>query len=64
MKGLDPDKELLLAQGIEGRTLDEEQLVGMMTDDVALVWLPSVLFTSGQLLDMAYLTQKPTSAGS
>ena len=63
LRGLDPDRELVLAPSEDGRTLDEEQLVSMMTDEVALIWLPSVLFTSGQLLNMAYLTAEAHKRG-
>ncbi len=57
-KGLDPKKELLLTPSHDGYNLDEDTIVSMMTDDVALVYLPSVLYASGQLLDMARLTQE------
>ncbi len=57
-KGLDPQKELLLAPSHDGHNLDEDTIVSMMTDEVALVYLPSVLYASGQLLDMAYLTRE------
>lgn len=63
IRGLDPDKELVLAGGNNQRLLDEDQLVSMMTKDVALVFLPSVLFTSGQLLDMKYLTEEAHKRG-
>jgi len=56
LKGYDPDKELVLVSSKDGRTLDEQNIVKQMTDDVALVFLPSVLYRSGQLLDMEYLT--------
>ncbi|MFP4690325.1 MAG: kynureninase [Bacteroidales bacterium] len=62
-KELDPDRELLLARSDNGKTLDEDRIVSMMTDEVALVWLPSVLYASGQLLDMEYLTQEAHKRG-
>jgi kynureninase len=55
MKGLDPAKELILVPGNNG-ILDEEKIVEMMTDEVALIFLPSVIYRSGQLLNMEYLT--------
>ncbi|MFP4141777.1 MAG: kynureninase [Thermoplasmata archaeon] len=58
LKGLDPKKKLKLVPSSDGHTLDEDRIVEMMTDDVALVHLPSVLYRSGQLLDMEYLTEK------
>ena len=58
MRGLDPASELLLVKSVDGKTLDEEAIINMMTDEIALVWLPSVLFASGQLLDIERLTKE------
>lgn len=57
-KGLDPGAELLLVPSGDGNTLDEDHIVARMAEDVALVYLPSVLYASGQLLDMEYLTKE------
>ncbi len=62
-KGLDPREELLLAPSHDGYNLHEDTIVSMMTDDVALVYLPSVLYASGQLLDMEYLTKEAHKRG-
>ncbi len=58
IKGLDPEKELLLIESDDSRTLDEEKIVEMMSEKVNLILLPSVLYRSGQLLDMEYLTKE------
>lgn len=58
MKGMDPEKDLILIPGNEGRYLDERTIVDAMTDEVALVFLPSVLYRSGQLLDMPALIRE------
>jgi kynureninase len=63
MKGRDWKTDLILAPSADGRTLDEESLAALFTEDVALVWLPSVLYRSGQLLDMEYLTEKAHAKG-
>lgn len=63
MQGLDPANELLLAKSQDGKTLDEDLIIDMMTEEVALVWLPSVLFGSGQLLDMERLTKESRRRG-
>ena len=63
MKGLDPEKELILVKSHDGRYLDEETIAAAMTDDVALIFLPSVLFRSGQLLDMAFLIKEAHRKG-
>jgi kynureninase len=56
LKGLDPRKHLVLAvPGMNG-LLDEDSVIGLMTDDVAMVFLPSVVYRSGQLLDLEKLT--------
>lgn len=52
LHGLDPEQHLIRVQSRDGRTLDEEDIIATMTDEVALVVLPSVLYRSGQLLDM------------
>src|SRR6056297_4026401 len=53
---LPPNEHLVLASSADGLTLSEEAIVNQMTDEVALVFLPSLLYKSGQLLDMEYLT--------
>ncbi|HEX2739017.1 MAG TPA: kynureninase, partial [Rubrobacter sp.] len=57
LRGLDPDKHLIRVKGRDGRTIDEEDVVAAMTDDVALVFLPTVLYRSGQLLGVGRLTR-------
>ncbi|MDF2627717.1 MAG: kynureninase [Symbiobacteriaceae bacterium] len=54
--GGNPD--LILARSQDGRTLSEDDLIAAMTDEVALVVLPGVLYRSGQLLDMERLTRE------
>jgi kynureninase len=58
LKGLDPEEELILVPSEDGFTLDEEEIVKRMDENTALVFLPSVLYRSGQLLDMEYLTKE------
>jgi kynureninase len=58
MRGRDPNVDLVLAPSQDGRILDEEHIVEMMTDEIALILLPTVLYRSGQLLDIEYLTAK------
>jgi kynureninase len=52
----DPDGDLLLVPSRDGREVSEDDLIAAMSDEVALVLLPSVFYRSGQLLDMARLT--------
>jgi kynureninase len=58
LKGLDPAEELVLVPSEDGRTLDEQTIIEYMTDDIALILLPSVLYRSGQLLDIPLLTSE------
>ncbi|AEW03653.1 Kynureninase [Sulfobacillus acidophilus DSM 10332] len=56
LHGLTVEEALIEVASPDGLTLDENAVIQAMTDDVALVILPSVLFVSGQRLDMATLT--------
>jgi len=56
LRGLDPEKHLVRVGSRDGRTIEEEDIVAAMTEDVALVFLPTVLYRSGQLLDVERLT--------
>lgn len=63
LKGLDPMEHLVVVESNDERTFDEYCIVEKMTDDVALVFLPSVLYRSGQLLDMELLTVEAHKRG-
>lgn len=63
LHGGDPAADLVLVASRDGRTLDEDDLATAMTDRVALVLLPSVLYRSGQLLDVARLTAAARARG-
>jgi kynureninase len=63
LRGMNPRRDLVLAPSEEGRFLNEDQITEMMNDNVALVFLPSVLYRSGQLLDMQQLTKEAHKKG-
>jgi kynureninase len=63
LRGLDPEENLVLASSEDGHFLDEDNIVGLMDEGVALVFLPSVLYRSGQLLDIRHLTEEAHSRG-
>jgi kynureninase len=63
LKGLDPMENLILVPSEDGRFLDEKKVVELMDEEVALVFLPSVLYRSGQLLNMQYLTEEAHERG-
>jgi len=56
LRGGDPAADLVLIPSTDGRTLDEADVIAAMGGDIALIILPSVLYRSGQLLDIARLT--------
>ncbi len=63
LRGRDPRTDLILVRSRDGRTIDEDDVVEAMTDDVALVLLPSVMYRSGQLLDVARLSAAARDRG-
>ncbi len=63
LRGLDPAAHLRLIPSRDGRTLRLDDLLDAFTDDVQLAVLPAVVFTSGQLLDVATLTRKARERG-
>lgn len=63
LRGLDPEENLVLVSSEDGRFLDEDKIVGLMDEGVALVFLPSVLYRSGQLLDIRRLTEEAHDRG-
>jgi kynureninase len=63
LRGFDPNKDLVLAPSVRNRFLDEDMIVDLMNEETALVFLPSVLYRSGQLLDMQYLVEEAHARG-
>ncbi len=51
-----PERDLVKVQSRDGRMIEEDDVIAAMTDEVALVLLPSVLYRSGQLLDIERIT--------
>ena len=56
-RGLDPEKTVKVIHSRDGKTLNEEDIIAAMTEDVAVALLPSVLYRSAQLLDLERLTK-------
>lgn len=56
MRGLNPEENLLLIEPDANGWIDEQDIINAMTQEVALIMLPSVLYRSGQLLDIELLT--------
>ncbi len=56
-RGLDPDDHLTVVESGDGRTIDEARVErALATEDVDVLFMPSVLYRSGQLLDVERLT--------
>ena len=63
-RGLDPATHLRLIPSRDGRVLRlDDILTAFSAPDVQLAVLPAVIFTSGQLLDVATLTRKARQRG-
>lgn len=58
LRGFDPAEHLVLVRSRDGLTLDEAEIARHFDDSAALAFLPSVLYRSGQLLDMEFLARK------
>ncbi|MYL34573.1 kynureninase [Pontibacillus yanchengensis] len=63
LQGFDPNEHLVQVQTRDGREISEEDIIEAMAEDVALIVLPTVLYRSGQLLDIARLTEEAHSRG-
>ncbi|MFB7139753.1 kynureninase [Gottfriedia sp. NPDC056225] len=61
--GLDPEKDLVCVKSRDGRYLEEDDIINAMTDEIALIILPTVLYRSGQILDMMRLTEEAHKRG-
>ncbi|MFG6119749.1 kynureninase [Thalassobacillus sp. B23F22_16] len=57
LHGLDPENHLIQVNSDDGRTLNEAEIIAQMNEETALLLLPSVLYRSGQLLDMKRITE-------
>ena len=63
LRGLDPAEHLVKVESRDGRFLKEDDLIAAMTDEAALIFLPTVLYRSGQLLDVELLTAAARGRG-
>ena len=53
-----PPEDFVLLKSRDGYTLEVDDIIDAFTDEVSLAFFPSVLYRSGQLLDMELLTKK------
>lgn len=64
VRGLDPaTHRVVVGKRWERQTIDEDEILAAMTDDVAFAILPGVVYTSGQLLDIARITAEARRRG-
>lgn len=63
LRGRSAEADLILVRSADGRTLAEEDIARHFDDSIAVAWLPSVLYRSGQLLDLEYLTARAHEHG-
>ncbi|MBM7691333.1 kynureninase [Peribacillus deserti] len=63
LKGFNPETHLVCVKSRDGRFLNEEDIIEAMTDDIALIVLPTILYRSGQILDMKRLTEEAHRRG-
>ncbi|PFH83103.1 kynureninase [Bacillus sp. AFS088145] len=61
--GLDPELDLICVKSKDGRYLDEDDIINAMTEEIALIILPTILYRSGQILDMKRLTEEAHKRG-
>jgi kynureninase len=61
--GFDPETHLIRVKSRDGRFLEEEDIIESMTEEIALIILPTVLYRSGQILDMKRLTAAANKRG-
>ncbi|RHW43620.1 kynureninase [Neobacillus notoginsengisoli] len=63
LKGVDPESHLIQVKSDDGHTLNEDDIIRAMTDEIALIVLPGVLYRSGQILDMELLAKEACKRG-
>ncbi|MGD7008763.1 kynureninase [Metabacillus sp. 84] len=63
LKGYDPETHLVKVKSRDGHTLEAEDLISAMTEDVAMVILSGVQYRSGQILPMDRLTAEAHKRG-
>ena len=58
LKSFDPAAHLKLVPSPDNLFINERDIINLMTEEVALIFLPAVLYRSGQLLNMELLTKE------
>lgn len=63
LRGLDPAEAMRKIGSRDGYTLELDDIIEQLTDDVAVLLLPSVLYRSGQLLPIREITEAAHQKG-
>lgn len=63
LRGLDPEKAMRKVKSQDGYTLKMEDIKEQLTEDAAILLLPSVLYRSGQLLPIQEITKAAHEKG-
>jgi kynureninase len=63
LRGQDPARSLAVAASRNGYTVSEDDIARAMDNEVQMVLLPSVVYRSGQLLDIPWLTRRAHERG-
>lgn len=63
LRQLNPEEHLIQVKSSDGHFLCEEDIIAAMTEEVSVMILPSVLYRSGQLLDLRRLTDEAHKRG-
>lgn len=63
LRGYTPEEAVKVVLSSDGRTISEDAFIDAMTDDVAMVFLPAVLYRSSQLIDMKKITDAAHKRG-
>jgi kynureninase len=63
LRGFDPDEHLVRVKSHDGRTIDEQDIIAQMSGEVALILMPTILYRSGQLLDVGRLSREAHERG-
>jgi kynureninase len=65
-RGIDPDEKLRIVESRDGRTIDPRDVEAALEahDDVGIVFMPTALYRSGQLFDVARIAEAAHDAGA
>lgn len=63
LRGIKPEHNLIVIKSRNKRLINEDDIISNMTDEVALILLPTVIYHTGQLFDVKKLTNAAHERG-